>query len=237
MSSNKSKKSKQQQSEDLLPVAFDIEEKIDLPEGYILDQEYIESINFLKSTKIEEKKFISRVRNTREVEYNLNVNNNQSYLDIYKNLGINNGWVNQIKQEYNSLTNYINSHRAELKVKMSVDQITSKFKIFKENPGIMLIPSEEDVVELSKNINNKLCISLIKVLTNIYPAVKNSDQEYRICLWIYYVLHMILLPLIDEDNSVLYKLVKVIYSKPIETTFAKIIFVLLSEIFSQKIVL
>ena len=61
---------------------------------------------------------------------------------------------------------------------------------------------------------------------------------YIVTLWIYYLLIMLQTPLIDEDNSVLFSLNKNIVKHPNfeESIHMKIIHVILSEIFSQKLI-
>jgi hypothetical protein len=228
---------KNKKSDELLQVAFDIDEKVDIPDDYVLDDLHDESIQFLKNTKSQGIACLSRVRNTKEVEYSLNVNNNKSYIDIYDRLGITEQWKILIKNEFESLGSYIQGIKVQNKVKLSVDEITSKYRLHRENIKAIQIPSQEDIEKLSMNMSNRLCITLIKILMGIYQAISASEDDYKLCMWIYYVLLMIQLPLVDEDNSIIYKLNKLIYSKGMGSINSKLLFVIISEIFRQKIVL
>jgi hypothetical protein len=231
------KRNNKKNSDELLQVAFDVEDKINLPDNYVLDEFHEESMVFLKNLKDEAKVFSSKIKNTKEIEFNTNINNNQTYLNIYEKLGISNSWINQIKNEYQNLAKYLYTLRADNKMKLSIDDIVAKYKLYKENINHLPLPSQEEIEQLSKNITNKLCITLIKILTAIYQNISSDSNDYNLCLWIYYILLMIQLPLIDEDNSVLYKLNKLIYNKNPETIHSKILFVILSNIFNQRIII
>jgi hypothetical protein len=228
---------KYKKSDELLQVAFDVDDKIDIPKDYVLDELHEESMLFLKNSKTQSITCLSKIRDTREVEYSLNVNNNQSYIDIYTGLGISDNWIKQIKTEFNSLNTYLNNRKSGNKIKLNIDDITARFRLYKENIKAIQIPIQEDIEQFSKNITNRLCITLLKILIGIYQTIQGSIDDYNICLWIYYVLVMLQLPLIDDDNSILFKLNKLIYTKGPETINAKLLFVILSEIFNQKILL
>jgi hypothetical protein len=214
--------------DDLLPMALDIEENFILPGGYTYDEMHEESIRFLKRAK-QEGKIINKKKYVKQIEYSIGVNNQNIFKERYTQMGISEKWINQITIEYNKLKKNLDALRNQNKILLTSNMIAGQYKLHKENKYIQP-PDQECINYLSSNITNKLCISLLKTLTSIYET--NSD--YNISLWIYYLLHMLNTPLIDEDNSILYKLNKIVYKK--NTTEAKLIHVIISEIFKQRLI-
>jgi hypothetical protein len=214
--------------DDLLPVAFDIEENFKLPNNYVYDEMHEESILFLKRVK-EEGNIFKTNKSVKQIEYSIGVDNQNIFKDNYKQMGITDKWIKQILNEYDRLKNSLDALRNHNKILLTSNIIASQYKLYKENKYIQL-PDKECINYLSTNMTNKLGISLLKILSSIYEA--NSD--YNTSLWIYYLLHMLNTPLIDEDNSILYKLNKVLIKK--NTNESKILHVIISEIFKQRLI-
>lgn len=125
----------------------------------------------------------------------------------------------------------------------------------------MSFPNDQINSELSAIITNKICIRLLLHFEKLFNSVvvngsssdedkteKDSNYSYIIMLWIYSLLLMLKTPLVDDDNSALYSLNKNIYkylnkyrntgnSSSVSYTPLKIIHVIISEVFSQKILL
>jgi hypothetical protein len=85
MSKKISKKKNYGKEDELLQLAFNINEELSLPEEYQLDELNDQSVNFMKKVRHETELLELKNRfnkSEREIEYNLNVNNNITFEDI-----------------------------------------------------------------------------------------------------------------------------------------------------------
>jgi len=244
---NKSKKNTESDDE-LLPVAFDENEVINLPDEYEIDEINEKSLEFLKKVKVERKNLESKNSNFKaiEMEISLNVNNDIIFQDVYEKLSIDKDWIIEIKKEFfnlqTDLSRYkMKNHKGSDMFK-NVGEIIQTHNLYYENIKKFCIPDENILQELCPKLTNKLCIKLISHFNKVLSQV--SENEEKIFYWLYYILAMLQLPLVDEDNSILYslnkKLIKILTDSKEETISNKyigmrIIFVIISENFGQKV--
>jgi hypothetical protein len=228
--------------EDLLPIAFAVNDNMPLPESYTNDPINEESMLFLKSV-IKEGKQYERQDINSIFSVQGKVNNNQIFEDRYISLGISPQWRRMIVKEFESIRNRIHKeYLTNKKEFIDLNKIISDYKLQIENIKHIQEPSITTIEFCSKNMNNKICIKLIKHFNKLYMKKENI---YVILQWVYFFLFLLKLPLIDEDNAELYHLNKNILncllqkSEKIsnqEEISQKIIYILISEIFGQKII-
>lgn len=146
------------------------------------------------------------------------------------------------------------------------EDVIKEFKLYREHIKSILYPSSDNLSTfLALKLNNKNLIKLIKHFEKNLILINNENVNmYNALIWVYMLLSFLQLPLVDDDNSVLYLLnknIKNFISKKFEEekTFesnvnssidnasiypdylkndlisAKIIYVILSEFFNQKV--
>jgi hypothetical protein len=234
--------------DELVQRAFDIDEDLPLPQDYILDEINDSSVEFLK--KVEKERNLldnkhSYVNKRIELEFSLNVNNNINFQKNYEIFNISNNWIKTIKEEFRFLAELISTDYPKREKKYNTKEIISKYKL----NSLHEIPIPSDIIksDLSEYLNNKVCIGLI---SHFEKLLRNCNVEfyYILMLWVYYLTTCLQTPLVDDDNSTLYNLNKNILKKlKLETNanpdFAngiislKIIHVIISEEFGQKVVI
>jgi hypothetical protein len=178
----------------------------------------------------------------KHVEYSVNVNNELTFKDNYNNLKITEDWMNIVKVEFERISEYIKSYKAKDKEKFDYNELLKNLKINKENMKNITYPSQEAINYLSVNINNKMCMKLIKHFTSLFDM--DSPNKYNISMWIYYLFCMLERPLVDEDNATLYGFIKKLHkyistnkdSIEIDVDCGRILYVIINEIFKQKLV-
>lgn len=225
--------------DDLLQRAFDPDEELPLPEDYMLDEINYKSVQFLKKVEKEREK-IERKKEI-DIEYSLNVDNQSKFTENYLKLNISMMWINAIKKEFNQLKSLLkkkaeslNSHKS-----MNAGDIINSYKLQKENVKYIEIPNDSIINTLLPQMTNKICFKLISHFEKLF-LLHETSNFYAISMWIYFLLVLIKTPIVDEDNSVLYSLnkniVRYLKDSNEELVHLKIIHVLISEIFYQKIV-
>lgn len=245
----KNKRNKNPESYDeMLPVAFDENEEINLPEEYEIDEINEKSLEFLKKVKVESKNL--ELKNSKfksiEWEFSLNVNNNIIFQDINEKLSIDKEWIIEIKKEFfhiqTDLLKYKKQNQKNAAMFKNVGDLIQSYNLYYENIKNFCIPDENILQELGPKLTNKICIRLISHFNKVLSQV--SENEDKIFYWLYYILAMLQLPLVDDDNSILYslnkKLIKMLTESREATITSKyigmrIIFVIISEIFGQKV--
>ena len=87
-STNRKKNDSRDSDEEMLQVAFDINEGLNLPDDYQIDDINKKSVEFLKFVKTQRKSLEIKNDNFKqiELEFSLNVNNHLLYQDIYNKL-------------------------------------------------------------------------------------------------------------------------------------------------------
>ncbi len=239
--------------EDILERAFDVDEEMPLPEDYILDEindkavEYLRRVGKERDT-IEQKHSVSKT--LIDFEYSLNVNNTNQFESLYEKLGIKKEWIQQVKDEFETLQLQIKESNSHQKNDiMNFDQVLNKYKLHRDQLPFA-IPNDFVVSELAPIITNRLCIKIISHFNRMFLEFHTSGKEKikSIFLWIYLTLAMLKTPLVDDDSSLLYELNKNILNKGLkhdgvictqeseENISFKIVFIIISEIFGQKVI-
>ena len=250
-SGRKNQKNSQDSDEEMLQVAFDIEEGLNLPDDYKIDDINQKSVEFLKFVKTQRKNL--EIKNEKfkaiDIEYNLNVNNHLIFKDVYDKLNIDNIWVNLVKDEFHNLQNEIKKYKKEKNTcyYKNVGDLIKEYNLYFENLKYFSVPNENILKNLCPKLSNKLCIKLINHFNKI--LMLNSQSTEIILVWIYYLLAMLEMPLVDEDNSILYSVNKNLVKslskakeEPAsnlnskESIGKRMIFIIISEIFGQKII-
>jgi hypothetical protein len=237
--------------EEILKVAFDVDEDFNLPEEYELDEINQKSVEFLKYVKMESKNLELKNANSKSIgiEYSLNVNNNLIFQDVYDKLGIDNEWIKEIKKEFSQLQNEVSKYKKEKNMMntsfyKNVGDLIKDYNLYYENIKHFSIPDEKILQELGAKLTNKICIKLINHFNKVFSQTSQNVDKFL--MWLYYILAMLETPLVDEDNSVLYSLNKKIVKNLTEakeetiTNEAigkRIIFIIISEIFGQKVMI
>jgi hypothetical protein len=216
--------------DELLNIVFDPDEVIELPDEYVLDEVNTESVRFLKAVQKERKEIELKNGKIKEIniEISLNVNNDLKYRDLYEKLDIARDWIELIIEEFSGLKNKLydcKKSSTEKKFQHAGDVI-AHYKLYPENIKYITIP---DPYFLSTSMTNKICLKLLSFFS------KNYSEDNTILIWVYYLLAMIETPLLDEDNSILYNLNKNVF-KSINKIEEKLLFVIISEIYGQKII-
>jgi hypothetical protein len=248
-STNRKKNDSKDSDEEMLQVAFDINEGLNLPDDYQIDDINKKSVEFLKFVKTQRKNLEIKNENFKqiELEFSLNVNNHLLYQDIYDKLKIDKIWVDIIKDEFNKLRNQLVKYKKDKNTSYfkNVGEIVKEHKLYLENLKYFSIPNEAILQDLCPKLSNKLCIKLIN---HFHKILSQTSQNTEVILvWIFYLLGTLEMPLVDEDNSILYSvnknLVKSLSENKeeipnimTESIGKKMIFVIISEIFGQKII-
>jgi hypothetical protein len=241
-------KTNSESDEEMLQIAFDINEELNLPENYTIDEINQESLNFLRQVRNERKKLeIPHEKfNSIDFEFSLNVNNHLIFEDVYDKLQIDNIWIEIIKQEFNKLREQMASFGKEKNsfFYKNVGELIKEYNLYAEKLNYAQIPNDEILKTLCPKLSNKLCIKLINHFDKIFS--QTSPYLDKILIWVYYLMANLEFPLIDEDNSVLYllnkKLLKFLKDKNEDTKITsnasiaeRIIFIIISEVFGQKV--
>jgi len=254
MNKNKSFNAYNDIEEEMIERAFDADEDLPMPEDYIMDDINDRSIDYLKSVQKQrssiESKFYNKNTNI-EYEFSLNVDNNYQFDEQYEKLNLSKSFVKSVNDEFLELQIYIQDNfdsSANLGIKFSFEEILNKYHLNKDSINQAEIPNDSVLLSLSPVLTNKLCIKLIAHFDKLMFTIKavNQNKANIILLWIYFILIKLKTPLIDEDNSVLYNLNKHILGslqhegvictqESDSSTYSKIIFSIISEIFGQKI--
>lgn len=243
-----------QSDEEMLQVAFDVEEDLNLPENYQLDEINQQSVEFLKFVKNQRKNIEMKNENFKSIdlEFNINVNNNNIFKETYDKFAIDNFWIMAIKREFSNLQKRMAILKKEKERNTThyknVGDLIKEYNLYYENIKYFSIPNDTMIKELCPILSNKLCIKLINHFNKI--LFKSTTDEEKILTWIYFLLSFLEMPLVDEDNSVLYSLNKAILKHLIENSNdenlstlckesigKKIIFVVISEIYGQKVMI
>lgn len=220
----------------LLQRVFNINEEMDLPEDYQLDEINEVCMKFLKNSK-NERKLIDSSRNLiKDIEFSSNIDNTKVFHDNYILFEIKEYWIENVKNEYFSTKNKINF--LSNSVKLNFNDFVQKYRLQKEKIRGLILPTEDIINEINS-------ILAVKLINHFHNLLKNGERIGIILLWIYSLLMLLDPPLVDDDSASLYSLNKTIvkelkknidkYSNE-EIISMKIIFVILSEIFKQKII-
>jgi len=235
-----------------------------------------------------------QIYQTEEVIFNINVNNNDVFEKNYIEFNININWKDIILHEFKYLNSFFSEaksnkniiienhifdeeqkdyfsfiHLSNLnqlkKQNLTSEDIIKEYKLQIENINNIKAPTSDNMTTfLALKLNNKNIIKLIKHFSKQFTEKKNI---YNILMWAYMLLSFLQLPLIDDDNSILYALNKNIKSfiktcveeetktqnlddydkdnmitsdycilqKKNDLITAKIIYIIISEFFNQKI--
>jgi hypothetical protein len=256
MLTNKTFNNYNELEEEVMERAFDADEETPLPEDYILDEINDQSIDYLKKVSKQREILDNKFeKNTQiEFEFNTNVNNLSDFENLYTQLHINNSFILKVKEEFNftcwSLQDLLNQsmQNKHTKLILNYDQILNKYKLHKDQLPFS-IPYDYLVIDLVGCLTNKISIKLISHFNKLFLEFHKSHTDYvkNILVWVYFILTMLKTPLVDDDNSVLYEFNKNILYKYLthgdviclqeneDISSCKIIFVILSEIFGQKV--
>lgn len=171
-----------------------------------------------------------------EIIYNINVNNRDIFAKNYTDFNISTEWKNIILHEFNYLNKYFSEIKANKnnysletyltaeeqrdyhsyfhlsnlnkmnKQILSHDDIIKEFKLYRENINFIKAPVSDNMsLFLALKINNKNAIRLIK---HFWKNLSEAHNVYNILMWIYMLLSFLQMPLVDDDNSILYGLNK-----------------------------
>ena len=220
-------------------VKFDLS-KIDnsiYPEDVLIDNEMDEKIkNFFKNNN-------NNLQNTNnnnldsesesEIFLNYNYSNFENQNNIYEELKINNDFINEVLSEYKIAKDKISKLNIEKK---------DELMISKKNYNISPLPN--DYILKTRVLgfkSNKKCIKQILTIKNIIFSNNdiNNINLTKLYEWLYTFLLLLDTPLVDSDNSILYDLNKKIYLQQKKNNnnniYFKIIFIIISKVFKQKI--
>lgn len=191
-----------------------------------------------KQTDIVEKNSnkIPQIFQREEIIYNLNVNNKDIFAKNYNDFKISADWKKIILHEFNYLNSFFSNAKANKslysleayicaeaqkdfythlhlqnlnksnKQFLTHEEIIKEFKLHNENINNIKAPASDNMsLFLALKLNNKNCIRLIKHFGKNLPQARNV---YDLLMWIYMLISFLQLPLVDDDNSVLYGLNK-----------------------------
>ena len=243
---------------ELLQKAFDVNIKNEeyYPNCVYIDKDVDnEAMEFLKNTineanQIEREQYLKTNTNNivndndsddgdDEIEMNVHPDNVQVLrYKIYEHLNVNVYMVDEIKKEYECmkrkcmmLLNEANENESGKKL-----NIVNMIKDF----GKSIRPTKCVLVNnVFPYLNNNYCFVQIKFIYKvIYSHKILINMPFNVLYeWLYLFLIMLKLPLVDDQNAFLYKINKHIFNKnkTLLTTHDKIISIIISEIFNQKI--
>jgi hypothetical protein len=201
------------------------------PDDVLFDKEMDEKINkFFNNNNIE----INEEESGSEIFINENLTFFEEDNKIYKELEICNRFVKEVLTEYQNMKNNLS--------KIEIDK-KSELMITKKNYNIIPFPSDNILKTqiLPYKSNKKLMKQILTIKNILFQNNKESINLNFTKLSEYLYLFLILLnkPLVDTDNSILYDLNKKIYFHIKKTKnqniTLKIIFIIIMEIFNQKI--
>ena len=220
-------------------IKFDLS-KIDnsiYPDDVLIDNEMDEKIkNFFKNNNMN---IVNTNENILDSESESEIFINNNYLkfendnNIYEELKINNDFINEVLSEYEIVKDKI--------LKLNIEK-KNELIISKKNYNISPFPN--DYILKTRILgfkSNKKCMKQILTIKNIIFSNNeiNNINLTKLYQWIYTFLLLLDTPLIDSDNSILYDLNKKIYLQEKNTNnnniYLKIIFIIISKIFNQKI--
>ena len=220
-------------------IKFDLS-KIDnsiYPDDVLIDNEMDEKIkNFFKNNNMN---IVNTNENILDSESESEIFINNNYLkfendnNIYEELKINNDFINEVLSEYEIVKDKI--------LKLNIEK-KNELIISKKNYNISPFPN--DYILKTRILgfkSNKKCMKQILTIKNIIFSNNNINNINltKLYQWIYTFLLLLDTPLIDRDNSILYDLNKKIYLQEKNTNnnniYLKIIFIIISKIFNQKI--
>lgn len=247
------------ESNDLRTVAFDINDNTPMPLGYVVDELISNQAKaYIRNVKEERKRIKAKKKEKiKDIEYNIFPDNNKQIDDIYSNINISLQYIEVVKNEYYSFKQKIKVYCKGSEEKLNHEMIVKRFKLTIEKYNFLLIPSDSVLEIIGSSITNTNCMKLIKKIHSllICDSEKNSfNKHYELVMWVYMILGYIEMPLVDDDNSTLYSLNKYLYqsiiskkhndintsntnSESIIIVSMKIVYIIISEIFKQKIML
>lgn len=228
MKDRKQNKISEKNEDNLLPLAFDVNEKLEIPDGYVLNEtEEKLSLAFFEESKKDENKNLNykKIKEINKIEFSLNVNSQLFIQDIYKNFDIKCNWIYIIKEEFKRIKLHFSQYKNfkhDLSLKDNNEQNLSNqvllpprsfqeiLEIFNlKTLNLILIPSNNDCAYLVSIINNKLCLKLLKHIFSFFDY--NSSNKDNILKWIYFLLMILEQPLVDIDLAILYAFNKKLY--------------------------
>jgi len=216
--------------DNLMQKAFNIDEQLQIPEGYQLDPIDQQCMQFLRSKRTEENKTSkSKIKHKKEKVIPLkNCMDNEFYrIEIEEN------WRKEVLNEFCFVRSQVEELKNKSKdiKKLSFEQLVEKFNL----DNIMTAPDIRDLAF----INNNSAISLIEYL---HEKI-NELSLYSSSLYIYYFLSFLDVPLVDDSCSILYmlnkQLVELLRNKTISETdqiSCKILYVIITDFFNQRII-
>jgi hypothetical protein len=174
-----------------------------------------------------------------EIEMNVHPDNVQVLrYKIYEHLNVNVHMVDEIKKEYECMKRKCmmllkETNENESGKKLNIVNMIKDF-------GKSIRPTKCVLVNnVFPYLNNNYCFVQIKFIYKvIYSHKILINIPFNVLYeWLYLLLIMLKLPLVDDQNAFLYKINKHIFNKnkTTLTTNDKIIAIIISEIFNQKI--
>ena len=214
-------------------VKFDLS-KIDnsiYPEDVLIDNEMDEKIkNFFKNNN-------NNLQNT-----NNNNLDSESESEIFINYNYSN-FENQ-NNIYEEFFKYVSEEDKIAKDKISKLNIEKKDELMISKKNYNISPLPNDYILKTRVLgfkSNKKCIKQILTIKNIIFSNNdiNNINLTKLYEWLYTFLLLLDTPLVDSDYSILYDLNKKIYLQQKKNNnnniYFKIIFIIISKIFNQKI--
>ena len=198
----------------------------------------IEAVHYLK-TNNNTNNIINDSDDDNEIEMNVHPDNVQALrYKIYEHLKVSIHMVDEIKKEYECM-----KQKCMLLLKETKENENGKklniINMIKDF-GKSIRPTKCVLVKnVFPYLNNNYCFIQIKFIYKvIYSHKILINMPFNVLYeWLYLFLIMIKLPLVDDQNAFLYKINKHIFNKnkTTLTTHDKIIAIIISEIFNQKI--
>ena len=228
--------------------AFDINiqnEKDLYPDGYQIDDELDKDIQlFFKQQKNDDKEFKNKSIENEEEESSSSSDMIYSTFpsnvelikkNIYQKLNISENLIKTVIEEYSKTKNkFLEKNENNKKEK-------NKFFIKNKNLNEFDYPSDDIIINnilpfksqsyIMKNINKSF--KLLKM-----NGKENANKNFeKLCEWLYTFLLFIEMPLSQDYSADLYSINKYIYNNFSKKPEVKIIFIIISEIFKQVIVI
>ena len=145
-------------------------------------------------------------------------------------------YIKFIIDEYNNLQRklfQLKEQNANLGIK------PEKF-IFPKKGSITVNLNDEMLInQILPFVSNDYCIEQIrKINKHVFLKTKDSNRISYLTEWLYTFLVLLKRPLVDDQNSILYEINKQIIIKQLQNdTYLKIIYIIISKIFNQKILI
>lgn len=253
------------EADDLRTLAFEIDDNTPLPLGYAIDELVTKQAKaYIQSVKEERKRIkLKKKSKVKDIEYNIFPDNNKQIYTIYSNMNLSLQYIDLVKTEYNRIKQKITSDFKFSEGKLSVEALINQYKLTIEKYNLLIIPDDAVLKAIGSSINNKIGMKLLKTIHSllIYDSKKNeSNKHYELLMWLYMLLCFIEMPLVDDDNSTLYSVNKYLFqsimakikdgsnneennsnannnNEPVEIISMKIVYIIISEIFKQKIII